>query len=200
MKKINTAVIIYFLMGLPIMLVGVFFRFGDLFLKMVAGQSGFWGWLNSFIGITWGVWIVCTLYLGVALVFSSTFREQLVARMIRLKERDERETFSAGVAAKKTFLLSIAVISFLFIVSLMQFQIAKIPDDQVKVDGHHHILKIGMGFNAWNSPNAGPNPLDPNLTFNFQMPLSTTGILLLLLVWQLGSFHWYSRNTWMETD
>jgi|GEM_PF-3301791 len=193
MKKINTVVIIYFFIGLPISLFAMFFHFSDLFFSM-AGKGGFWGWLNGFVGVTFGLWILSIFYLVIALLFSTHFREELVARMMWLKQRDEREVISAGAAAKKTFFMTVALISFLLVVSLLHFQIAKIPDDQVKADGHHHILKMGLGLSIWNSPNSAQTPVDPNLTFDFQMPLSTTGILLLILVWELGTFRWYLKG------
>lgn len=194
MKKINTVVIIYFLIGLPLVVSSAFFKLGDTFFDM-AGKGGFWGSLNSFIGATFGLWIISTFYLGFALISSAKFREELVARIIRLKQRDEREVFSAGTAAKKTFFMSVAAISFLFVVSLVHLQIENIPANQVKEDGHHHIIKMGFGFLPWTPAKYEPPIVDPNVVYNFQLPLTTTGTLLFLLVWQFGSFYWYSHKS-----
>lgn len=191
MKKLNTVVIIYFLIGLPMMILTLFIDSHSAFYQQ--GQAGLWSWLNPLLGNAIGVWLIVTFYLGAALIFSQKFREELISRIVHLKQRDEREVISAGAAAKRTFFMSIAIISFLLVISLLHIQIDKIPENLVKADGHRHTLKMGLGFNFWNSSEGAST--DPNQTFDFKLPLNTSGILLFLLVVELGSFRWYSKKS-----
>ncbi|MCC6277359.1 MAG: hypothetical protein IT289_05540 [Oligoflexia bacterium] len=196
MKKINKFVIIYFLCALPIIAFMVFSEISEK-LNEMAKTEGWADWVNSALGFSMGFWMLSAIYLGVALIGSSAFREELVRRLVRIKERDEREVAIAGAAAKKVFFSTIAIISFLLVLTLFQINVSRLPEGKI-INGKKHVLSLGLKFSPWDKEFKEPAPESER--FGYRFPLSTSAVLLGILLWQLGTFHWYSRKVGSVND
>lgn len=82
---------------------------GSLFLanmtpgaaKLMESLMPVWGWLI-------GAWCASVVYLCGCIVFSTSFREALLARLSGFSERDEREELVTAKAARSVFLATLA--------------------------------------------------------------------------------------------
>ncbi len=189
MKKFNKIAIIYFLVFLPFLALGMAMDAGDAFFTNAKTDS-MMSFLNGLVGLTFGLWIVSAIYLSLALVISEQFREQLLSKIIRIKERDERESVSVGIISKKVFLSSITITVLLLVLSLLQINLQKIPTEQ-QIDNKGHTISLGLKFSMWEEPviKKESSPL-----YYYDFPFSAQGILILILIWNLLTFHFYSRN------
>ncbi len=69
--------------------------------KFMEGAAPIWGWMI-------GVWAATIVYFCCCLVWSTSFREALLARLSGFRERDEREEIVTAKAARSVFLVTLA--------------------------------------------------------------------------------------------
>ena len=103
------------------------------------------GLLNASSGFVFALWMVLALYLSVRLILSGPFRDQVMARITFIRERDEREALLTGKATRTTFLMTIALLIFLFVLSCFQVSVYRVPPDKA-VDGKTGMITLGLGF------------------------------------------------------
>jgi hypothetical protein len=145
MKHFNKIAISYFLLIIPFLLISMAFDLGDKFYHDPALQM-----LNAVVGMSLLLWLLITIYLSLSLIISTGFREALISKIIRLKERDEREVVQTGIISKKVFFATIAVVSFLFVLSSMQINVHKLP--KPNAEGKQHTLSAGLNLSFWSEP------------------------------------------------
>lgn len=98
--------------------------FSSLFLaNMTPGAAGLmerlmpaWGWLI-------GAWSASVAYVCGCLVFSTGFRESLLARVSGLSERDEREELVTAKAARSVYLVTLAGFIAAGLIGMVRFNV-----------------------------------------------------------------------------
>jgi hypothetical protein len=154
---------------------------------------------NSLIYIIWNIitwyfiiWIVCAIYFFSALAFSRKFREVILLKLAKIKERDERETHIVGNACKATFLSTMALSLLLLFFSVLQVSIVRLSPEEA-VAGKTGQLTIGLRLSLFDTA-AGEQEKATEELWVMRNPLSKEGILMLIIIWQIISFHYFSRK------
>lgn len=160
------------------------------------GQGFFWdlfGWL--FIA-----WTLDLIYLVTKMVLSPRVREVVMTRLAGMKERDERESVVAGNAAKFSFLSTLALLLFLFVFSVSNLSVSKHPAT-VSASGEkkHGNVSIGFNLKALDDEALVHEQKGEVESYNYKsFPLSKPMIILLLIFWQVGSYHLIARRELSE--
>jgi hypothetical protein len=152
--------------------------------------------LNGFAGLVIALWMTLSLYLSVRLIASGPFRDQVIARITFIRERDEREAMLTGKAAKTAFLTSLALLIFLFCLSCFQVSVYRVPPERA-VDGKTGIVSLGLAFNILEQGNqnrAQDTIIRKNIFSYKGLPISSTAIVLMLIFWLIASYNYSMRR------
>jgi hypothetical protein len=152
--------------------------------------------LNGLAGLVIAVWMTLSLYISFRLMVSSSFREQVIAKLTFIRERDEREAILTGKATRTTFLTSLAILIFLFCLSCFQVSIYRVPPEKA-VDGKTGVVSLGLGFNLLeHARQNGPrDAIQKKDIFSYTgLPLSSTAVILMLIGWQIISYNYSMRR------
>jgi hypothetical protein len=149
-------------------------------------------WIGLF-DVVLGIWFFAALYVMTGLVMSSRFRDSALTRFARIKERDEREEHIVGRASRGSFLFMLALLIALFAISTFRY------DRPVSNGGDKKDYSITLGHLDFVSD----KPVVTKITFDgkerefasYDLPLSKTSLLLLLIVVQMASYHLFARRT-----
>jgi len=151
--------------------------------------------VNTIFGVVWSLWMVGALYIAISLVASEKFRETVLKKVTRIKERDEREELIVGRSSRNTFLFSLGFMLFMLILSTIQIKYEELPPTQV-VDGKKRNLSLGLRFDpiveAPHTTNS--NEPAPKIIYNHSIPLTGSGTLMVIILVQLGAFYVYARK------
>jgi len=195
MKKFDSMLLKLFLYGLPAVI--VFAAFSYFYsLGVVNHAYVYFRFLNSFAGLVIAVWMTLSLYLSVRLMVSGPFRDQVIAKLTFIRERDEREVILTGKATRTTFLTSLAILIFLFCLSCFQISIYRVPQERA-VDGKTGIVSLGLGFNLLeHSKQVRPeDTIQKKDIFSYTgLPVSSTTVVLILIIWQIISYNYSMRR------
>ena len=195
MKRLDSMLLKVFLYGLPAIIVFAAFSY-SYSLGIVNHANIYLKLLNSFAGLIFALWMTLSLYLSVRLMISWPFRDQVIARLTFIRERDEREAILTGKAARTTFLTSLAILIFLFCLSCFQVSIYRLPPERA-VDGKTGIVSLGLGFNLLeHSKQDRPKEIiEKKDIFSYTgLPVSNTTVILMLIVWQIISYNYSMRR------
>ncbi len=136
-------------------------------------------------------WFVVLIYLLFALLFSTSFRDEVLAKIVRVRERDERESQIAGRSGRFTFFATLALLVFLFFFLTVEITVRKLPPDRA-VDGKQRELSIGLSFEVLDRAAAPP---DEGIIFSTKsVPVSKQSMLMLIIAWHVGTFLYLSRR------
>jgi len=151
------------------------------------------------LGWVFMIWIVSSFYLVIKMVIQKNFRDIVLGKAAGIKERDERESIISGEAAKFSFLSTMAILLFFLFLSVFTITIAKHPDGIDKSGKRGHI-SIGMNFFPFANDVPKKKVIDKNLEiFTYSgVPLSSSMITLLILLWQLGSYKYIIRREYSD--
>jgi len=195
MKRLDSLVLKVFLYGLPAVI--VFAAFSYCYSSGVVNHAYiYFRLLNSLAGLVIAVWMTLSLYLSVRLMVSEPFRDQVIARLTFMRERDEREALLTGKATRTTFLTSLAILIFLFCLSCFQVSIYRVPPERA-VDGKTGIISLGLGFNLLeNTKQDSPkNIAEKKDIFSYTgLPVSSTTVILILIGWQIIAYNYSMRR------
>lgn len=191
MNRVHRIVIVYFLAALPVTAALVFTKVNTK-LQDLAATEAWADWLNGAWGLAFGLWMLSALYLGIALVSSAGFRENFLRKLLKVKDRDEREAMITAVAARRTFFSSIAVTTLLLILTMFQVNIRPLQPEEIRPGGGTKMLSLGLKFSPWKTQ--GESADSQKEVFAYDFPITSSGVLLLLLVWQVGAFSWSCRR------
>lgn len=144
MKKWDAVFLKCFLYGIPLLTAYAFFAYASDW-QSAEHSDGYLRMIYDVGGMVLGLWMILSVSLSVRLIISGAFRETVLARLTLLKERDEREAFLTGIAAREAMLTSIAILIFLFCLSCFQVSLYQLPPEQA-VDGKTKAISIGMKF------------------------------------------------------
>jgi hypothetical protein len=197
MKKADSLVLKVFLYGLPLAIIlAVFASFINP--NTVSQQPWPISTLYNFAGLIFGLWMLFSLYLSMRLIFSESFRETILSKLTLIKERDEREALFTGKATKNVLLSSLAILICALCLSVFTVSIHKLPPEKA-IQGKTGTISLGIGFSLWddsktkftNSEEHSPNLMN----FDYQgIPISKSGLILLMILWQIGAYNLSMRR------
>ena len=127
---------------------------------------------------------------------SEPFRDQVIARLTFMRERDEREALLTGKATRTTFLTSLAILIFLFCLSCFQVSIYRVPPERA-VDGKTGIISLGLGFNLLEhtKQDSPKNIAEKKDIFSYTgLPVSSTTVILILIGWKIIAYNYSMRR------
>lgn len=187
MKTFNKYVLLYLKWASPIALVAA--------ILSGLGYSG----NNLFyhtIGITTVIWIVCLIYMVLVTSLSPKLRETFVRWLSGIKENDERESQITGVVSKNTFIFMTGILILLLFLSVIRIDIYRNKDliAQGKEGG---MISFGMGMRFIESSDTKTTD-ETNRDYILKyhgLPLTSDGVLVVVLALQLGAFYNSSRKT-----
>ena len=196
MKRFDSTLLKAFLYGLPAMV--IFAAFAYCYSTGVVNNSQVYlRLLNTLAGIIIAAWMVLSLYLSVRLMVSGPFRDQVLAKLTFIRERDEREAILTGKATRTTFLTSLAILIFLFCLSCFQVSIYRVPPERA-IDGKTGMVSLGLGFSLLEHPkqDMARDTLETKDIFTYRgLPVSSTTVILLLILWQVISYNYCIRRS-----
>ena len=198
MKRFDSVLLKVFLYGFPVVV--VFAVYAYCYKEgFINHDHVFLGFLNGLAGLVLGVWIFLSLYLSVRLMVSEPFRDHVIARLTFIRERDEREALLTGRATRTAFMTSLAILIFLFFLSCFQVSIYKVPPEMA-VDGKTGFINLVFSFRLLELPKPGmpEDSIEKEYIFNYTgLPLSSTTLILLLILWQIISYNYSMRRLTM---
>ncbi|HAJ27290.1 MAG TPA: hypothetical protein DCG53_08630 [Syntrophus sp. (in: bacteria)] len=195
MKRFDSILLKVFLYGLPALAALAIFAY--LYSTgAVSHATGYAKFMNSIAGFVFAMWMTLSIYLSVRLMFSGPFREQVIARITFMRERDEREAILTGRATKATFLTSLAILIFLFCLSCIQVSIYRVPPERA-INGKTGFVSLGLGFSLLEHEKQA-RPVDTIAKediFSYRgLPISSQSIILMLILWQILSYNYSMRR------
>jgi hypothetical protein len=195
MKKLDSLLLKVFLYGLPVfVMLAVYAHF--FAAGAVERDAPYAGFLSSgFFGVAVAMWLALSVYLSIRLLISGPFREQVIAKITVIKERDERETHLTGKAARATLLTTLALLVLLFCLNSIQVAVYRLPPEKA-VEGRTGILSMGVGFDLLKNDAAErPDAVARQYIFKYKgLPLSSSAIILILMAWQIASYNYSMKR------
>lgn len=185
----------YFVIALPVILL-LWLVWPACAKGEFAAGSTLLEWGNTAMGAVFAAWMISAVVVAAAVVVSPRYRERLLTRMTRMKERDEREERIVGFAARNAFLFNLALLIFLFLLNLLTVDVTKLPPDQA-IRGKEHTLSLGLNLTPFvgvPEPAAAPVPEGGTSLFRYRFPLTASGVAMVLILANLGAFAWYARR------
>ena len=153
-----------------------------------------YGYIWDFLGWIFMIWIVISFYLLTKMVIRPDFREIILKRISGIKERDEREKIISGEAAKFSFLSTLAILFFTLFLSLIQIQIGKYPSE-MKKEGKNGYITIGVNIDPMAIQKTTVKEENQLEIFKYSgFPLSTSLLILIIILWQFGSYKYILRR------
>lgn len=151
------------------------------------------------LGWNFMIWILCSLYLVIKMVIKKKFRDIILSKIAGVRERDERESLISGEAAKFSFLSTIAMLFLLLFLSIFTITVAKNPYGLDK-SGKRGYISIGMNFFPFSKDVPEKKIIDKNLEILTYtgIPLSSSMVIVLILLWQLGSYKFIIRRASLD--
>ena len=196
MKRFDSMLLKAFLYGLPAAIVSAAFSY-TYSLGVVNHAYAYVRLLNGLAGLLIAVWMTLSLYLSVRLMLSGPFRDQVIAKLTFIRERDEREAILTGRATRTTFVTSLAILIFLFCLSCFQVSIYRLPPERA-IDGKTGFVSLGLGFSLFeHSEQTRPKDAieKKDDVFSYKgLPISSTTVILMLIVWQIISYNYSMRR------
>lgn len=133
------------------------------------------------------------VFFPVLVVISVEAREKTLKRLANIKERDEREEFITGRAARGSYISTMRILILLLFLSVFQVQVERLPDNEI-VDGKRNSFSIGLHFELIEDSASGAAPGRDTLFESRELPLSKPALILLVLIWQTASFTLRARK------
>lgn len=149
-------------------------------------------WLWDLLGFNIIAWFSILIVFLISLVLVPSIREKTLTRLANLNERDEREQYITGKAARSTYISTLSLIIALLFFSLFSFKLVKFPTGQ-EINGHGMQASINIGLQLFNQSqitSTNTSPTQENVLIDTkEISLSASSVLLILLGWQLLAFH-----------
>lgn len=200
MKRFDSVLLRIFLYGIPLLV--VYGAYAYIYCSSPGGRpDDIRRFFYNLGGLVLAVWMILSIYLSIRLMVSESFRDKVLSKVTLIKERDEREIMLTGKAVKTTFLTSIAILIFLFFLSCFQVSLYKVPPEAA-IDGKTGVLTLDVNVQLLQDSRA-ENPADPmhvaDIISYRGLPISSTAVILLLILWQIASYN-YSMRRLIKTE
>lgn len=146
-------------------------------------------------------WTLITFFLTIAMFFSGRFRNDVLAKLSGMKERDEREVQIVGKTLKSIYLSTMTILLFLLIISLFNIHVEKKSVDSVEPGQLRNTVSIGLGFDIidHNALITQKEGCDEYFEIN-DLPVSSSTFILLLILWQIFSYRHVTRRSFKLSD
>lgn len=193
MRRLDSFVLRVFLGGLPVIVAAAIFASSvdpnTLALRSPAAQLSY-----NLAGLIFAIWIFFALYLCLRLLVSGEFRARTLTRLSLYRESDEREVHLSGRATRSVFLVSLAVLIALLCLSSVRVAVRALPPERAAA-GRHNEVALRLAFDITDTE-AGEAPLSASRDYFtlHGVPLSKQGIILLLIVLQIGGYNLAMRR------
>lgn len=145
------------------------------------------GWI--FIG-----WVIDMIYIVTKMLFSVQMRNAVMSKLAGLKERDERESVVAGNAAKFSFLSTLAMLIFMLVFSITTLEVRKDAPTYTKGKGSIGFGGTAIDDKAWTHEKTA----EAEIIAYKGLPLTKPMLILILIFWQIGSYHLVARKELKE--
>lgn len=186
MKRVDAGILKVFVCGLPVILI-------------LALRGSSTGLINAISGLLFGIWMAISVYLGLRLLISTEFRSTILPRLALFQERDERELQMTARATRNSFLVTLALLIFLFCLSVFQIGLYRVPKENA-VNGNTGTLTLGINLDFLGGGKAKlREPIAKEFVNYDGLPLSNGAILFSLILWQIGSFTYFMRRSGNES-
>jgi hypothetical protein len=150
----------------------------------------------SLLGWNIMIWFTALIVYLVSLVLVPSLRERTLTRLANIRERDEREEFITGRAARTSYISTMSLLIFCLFLSVFTVNIRR-----TVVDGtitKHGVVSLGLNFSLLDK--SVQKIEEPGSVFeSSDIPVSKPALLLLLLVWQILSFSIPARRQARES-
>lgn len=196
MNKVNYWIQKYLVWALPVVAATVIWGLfqSDLEIR----QQGSFALTALWEVMSWilMIWFLTLFIFMVLLVFRKDTQEATIKHLAGIKERDEREQIVMGLAARRSFVATTALLIFLSFLSCFTVSVARLPDNTV--DRKKSSLSLGFHFSGTDTKTTASN--DGKVMFeHHDIPLSKSALLLIVLVWQISVFRHKARRELSET-
>lgn len=139
------------------------------------------------------LWFIMLVVFLICMVTVKSVREKTLMRLANLKERDEREQYIMGKAARATYISSLSLMILLLFFSMFTVRVSTLTP--VPPNNHHLSIGIGLHFSLLNKTDSPDISDKSNVLFDSkEFSLSSSAIVLLLLGWQLLVFNCIARR------
>lgn len=193
MKRLDSLLLKVFLYGLPLVVALAVFSYSrdPEIMNRTAGSVKL---IYNFAGLVFAFYMILSIYLCVRLMISGSFRDKVLTRLTFIRERDEREVVLSGKATKTAFLTSLAILIFLFCLSCFKVSVYRVPPEQA-VGGKTGFVSLGFGFSLLEgSKPANPIRIEKDLFTYAGLPVSSTTVILILILWQVAVYNYSIRR------
>ena len=133
-----------------------------------------------FLATAFAIWLLSLLFVIVATFVSSQYKETIIHDVVLHQDRDERETFISGQAAKKSILITLVASLLILICTTGQYNKAETTGKSSITIGHFQLTDNSMSTTQAE---------DSSTIIHYQLPMSKMSLVLLLILIQLTSFH-----------
>ena len=167
-------------------------------------QPYYGAFLNTLIYISMAqfiIWTVISLLFSISMFFSRNNRESFLKKLSGIKERDEREIQAVGKALRASYLSTMTILIFILFMSLFWIQYYKKSPDNLEPGEYPRALSYGAGFTFLESEAIFTHWKGYDVFLYYRkFPVSTSGVILILIVWQIVSFRIVSRRALKVPD
>lgn len=148
------------------------------------------------------IWTLTSLILSVSMFFLRNTREIFIKKLSGIKERDEREVQIVGKALRASYLSAMTILLFLLFMSLIKVEVYEKLDVNAKPPHNKYIaISADIRPEVFNSKAVITQKEGYISYFLYSdIPFSTSGLILILLVWQIVSFRVVSRRALKVPD
>lgn len=145
------------------------------------------------------LWFCMLVYFLAALLVSARLRDDILAKIARVRERDEREKQITGNASRFAFFSTLAMLIFLLFLNTVNVNMERLDPAQ-SFDGKTMRLSLGFSFGKLEiNPPADPQKGVSILSVH-KFPFSAESMILFLIVWHMGGFIAISRKGFSRTE
>lgn len=139
-------------------------------------------------------WFLVLIAFLIILVAIPNAREKTLTRLANLKERDEREEYITGKAARATYISTLSMMILFLFLSVFTVNISRTPQNQTTDNKHRLSLGIGVHFSLLDKSKIEKIQHENVIFDSTSISLSTPAIILILLGWQLLVFNLVARR------
>ncbi len=197
MNKVIRYVQVYLVLGFPLVIACMIWSTFD---PQMTDSVGF-----SLKHLVWEIlaynlmlWYITLILFLFSLILFSNIREKTLCFLANIKERDEREQYITGKAARFAYISNLGLLIFFLFFSTFSLKISVLPE---RPEGKRSNVHVGVGLHTDLVENKAPaakiaeNKTQEKTILNYNSySLSNTTILLILLSWQLIAFNLAARK------
>lgn len=140
------------------------------------------------------LWFAMLTIFMISIVIVPTVREKALRRLANLQERDEREEYITGKAARASYVATLSLTLLLLFFSMFNFSYAKLEHTLPGKPAHNVAIGFGYHLFAETTPAKPGNQGVITVLDTSSYALSASTLLMILLGWQLIIFNLSARK------